>query len=135
MWRTVSFRLHRPADEFLVWLEPETNDGALAAYVARYDRRLARALSPPVDKKVFPNQERLDIGYLPLLMIDANEAMEKLRAAAASPGADASDCFQNAYYLMQFVPIDAPHRWDRLASQHSLWIPDNQYPDDSSYTW
>ena len=50
LWRAVSFRLHRPADDFLVWMEPESNDGVLAAFVARYDRPLARALSPKVDK-------------------------------------------------------------------------------------
>ena len=103
LWRTVSFRLHRPADAFLVWLEPESNDEVLAAFVARYDRPLARALSPTVEKTVVPNQEWLDIGFLPLVMIDVNEAMEKLRADAASHGADASDCFQASFYLDQIL--------------------------------
>ncbi len=31
-------------------------------------------------------------------MIDVNEALEKLRADAASPGADASRCLQNASF-------------------------------------
>ena len=40
-----------------------------------------------------PNQDWLDEGFLPLVMIDANEAMEKLQADAASHGADASRSF------------------------------------------
>ncbi|MGA2256335.1 MAG: hypothetical protein ABSG53_16925, partial [Thermoguttaceae bacterium] len=130
LWRAVSFRLHRPADDFLVSLEPETNDASLAAFVARYDRTLARALSPGVDKTVVPNQDRLDSRFVPLVMIDADEAMEKLRVAATSHDADATRCFQAAFYLTRLLPVDASHRWDRLASQHSLWIPDNQYADD-----
>jgi hypothetical protein len=136
MWRAVSLRLHRSTDELLTALEPETNDATLAAFVARYNRPLARALLPSVDEKVVPARNAFDFCWLPgLVMIDINEAMERLRADASRQGADASQCFQTAFFLIHLLPVDAPHRWDYVASQHSLWIPDNQYIDESSYSW
>jgi len=138
MWRAVSFRLHRPADDLLLALVPEINEATLAALVARYDRGLAHELLPKAYITVLPAQNDLFAEYyrLPALaMIDVKQAMEKLRADAALPRADASRSFQAAFYFLSLLPIDDPHRWDRLASQHSLWIPDNQYTDKSSFSW
>jgi hypothetical protein len=57
LWHALSFRQHRPADAFLLWLQPEDNDAALAAFVARYDRGLAHALLPGVDTRVIPARD------------------------------------------------------------------------------
>ena len=45
LWQAVSFRLHRPADAFLVLMEPESNDRVLAAFAARYDRAGPRTIA------------------------------------------------------------------------------------------
>ena len=70
-----------------------------------------------------------------LAVIDAEEAVEKLRAETASPGADAGRCFGSALYLLQMLPIEAPHRWDHLAAMYDLWIPDNQFTGGSPFSW
>ena len=77
-----------------------------------------------------PNPDWTDYDCLPLVMIDANEAIEKFATDAAAPGADATECFQAATDLTRFVPVASPHRWDRLAARAGLWIPHNEYADD-----
>jgi hypothetical protein len=138
LWRALSYRLPRSADDCLVSLEPERNDATLAAFAARYDRGLARALLPPVDKTIVPAPAWGDDSYwIPMFaMTDVNEALEKLRAGAASPGAEAGQCLQNAFFLMQMLPIDGSHRWDFYAMNNcGLWNPDNQYYAVGSYAW
>ena len=138
LWRALSYRLPRSADDCLVSLEPERNDATLAAFAARYDRGLARALLPPVDKTIVPAPAWADDSYwIPMFaMTDVNEALEKLRAGAASPDADAGQCLQNAFFLMQMLPIDGSHRWDFYAMNNcGLWNPDNQYYGVGSYAW
>lgn len=49
MWQAVSFRLYRPADDFIINMEPEHNDARMAHLLARYDRALASAIFPPVN--------------------------------------------------------------------------------------
>jgi hypothetical protein len=128
LWRAVSFRLHRPADDFLVSLEPETNDATLATFAARYDRRLALALMPPVSKKVKPSQPARDEDYqiFVLVMVDAFQALEKVKALAAEPGADAKASYDNIYIFTRLLPVAFPRRWDSNASQHGLWVPENE---------
>ena len=41
MWQAVSFRLYRPADDFIIDMTPENNDANLAFLLVRYDRALA----------------------------------------------------------------------------------------------
>jgi hypothetical protein len=134
LWRAVSFRIHRPTDAFLLWLQPESSDAALAAFVARYDRKLARALMPRRAARVVPANYELDYDCLPsLAAIDACEALKELQAEAPVRKADAIDRFANTFYLMGVLPIASPHRWDWLAGHYNLWIPDNQYAENSSW--
>ena len=98
------------------------------------------AIAASVDKTVRSRTGlvRMIIIRIPMFaMIDVNEALEKLRAVAASPGADAGQCLQNAFFLMQMLPIDGSHRWDSLRMNNcGLWIPDNQYyADAGSSAW
>ena len=99
--------------------------------MARYDRALARALLPGADKTVVPAQTgTLCItGFLPLAMIDSNEAVAELRATRVARR-QCNPVAPGCLLLIQILPIECPHRWDRLASQHGLWIPDNQYTDE-----
>ncbi len=136
LWKAVSFRLPRTTTDFLLVRQPEWNDASTAAFVARYDRQLALALLPEQDTKITPPPEEPDYQCLPALAaIDAKKALEELRAEAASPGADAVRCFRNAYYLMDLLAIEGPHRWDFLTSHHYLWLPDNQYVDIHAISW
>ncbi len=142
LWRAVSFRLPRPADDYVLALEAEDNDAALAGFVARYDRVLARALLPEMDASVAPLPPISALSYfatycrLPALaVIDVEEAVAKLRADAASPGTDAGRCLGSALYLLQMLPIEAPHRWDHLVALYDLWIPDNQFTGGSVFSW
>jgi hypothetical protein len=136
LWHALSFRQHRPADAFLLWLQPEDNDAALAAFVARYDRGLAHALLPGVDTRVIPARDEPAYDRQTALgVIDMNEALGELRSAAAAEGAAAGRCFANALDLIQLVPVESRHRWDFLTGRYRLWIPDNRYAEDSSFLW
>jgi hypothetical protein len=138
LWRAVSFRLHRPADDYLVSREPERNDAVLAALLARYDRRLARALSPNADITMTPAEDMWSENYYQawtLTMIDGNEALERWRATATAPGAKAGQVLDAAWWFIDLLAIDGAHRWDSLAAQYSLWIPGNQYAGNSGFRW
>jgi hypothetical protein len=122
----------------LVSREPERNDAVLAALLARYDRGLAHALSPSVDIMVTPAKDIMSENYYQagtLTMIDGNEALEKLRAIAAAPGAKAGQVFEDAWWFIDLLAIDGAHRWDCLAAQHSLWTPGNEYAGNSGFRW
>ena len=41
--------------------------------------------------------------------------------------------FENTFYLMGVLPIEGPHRWDWLVGHYGLWIPDNQYDENSFF--
>ena len=136
LWKAVSFRLPRTATDFLLARQPEWNDASTAAFVARYDRQLARVLLPARDTKITPLPDEPDYQRLPAVaMIDVKAALEELRAEAALPGADAARCFRNAYYLMDLLAVEGPHRWDFLTSRYDLWLPDNQYVDIHAISW
>jgi hypothetical protein len=136
LWHAISFRLHRPADAFLLWLQPEDNDAVLAAFLARYDRGLAHALLPGVDTRVVPARDEPAYDRQTALgVIDMNEALGELRSAATAGDAVAGRCFANARYLNELVPIESRHRWDFLTARYRLWILDNRYAEDSSFIW
>jgi hypothetical protein len=142
LWRAVSYRLPRSADDCLVTLQPEQNDAALAALVARYDRKLARALLPAVVKTVISAADRTDYSHYSyyrttaLAMIDVDEALNELRARAAAPGADVDRCLGDAHMLLEMLPVPGPRRWDSYAMNHcGLWNPDNQYQEAGTYSW
>ena len=137
VWRAVSYRLPRSADDCLVSLEPETNDASLAAPHLALRSWAGPALLPSMDKTIVPAP--LWTPYFRVLvfaMIDANEALKQLQASAASPGTDADRCFGDAFYLMEMLPIPGTQRWDSYAMNHCwLWNPDNQYQEAGSYSW
>ena len=80
LWRAVSFRLHRPADQYLVSMDPEYNDACLAAYVARYDRQMGEAIFPKPDQSVTPDNN-LDASRQPdaLVLVNIDKALAELR--------------------------------------------------------
>ncbi len=134
MWRAVSYRLHRSADEFVALLEPEENDAALAAFVARYDRRLAHALLPAVDLIVTPAGAREDIvpRAAALTLIDFDEALRGSQRGSSSQ----QDPPPEASALVGLVPIELPFRWNAFAIRECyLWVPNERYDYESSFSW
>jgi len=115
IWQSVSFRLYRPADDFMIGMEPESEDAFLAMYLTRYDHSLAAAIFPkattinPPPKKV----------YLPAeawIFIDPEQILTSL-------GENSSLHLNDKKNIVALLSLNPSRRWDAMTSQYGLWTP------------
>ncbi|MGA2060027.1 MAG: carboxypeptidase-like regulatory domain-containing protein [Thermoguttaceae bacterium] len=115
IWHAVSFRLFRPADDFMIGMEPESDDAFLAMYLSRYDRLLAAAIFPKASTINPPPSE----SYLPAeawIFIDPGQILP-------FPGKISSIRHYDEKNIVALLSLDPSRRWDAMTSQHSLWTP------------
>jgi hypothetical protein len=115
IWQSVSFRLFRPADDFMIGMEPESDDAFLAMYLSRYDRLLAAAIFPKAST-INPTPSE---SYLPAeawIFIDPGQIL-------SFPDKISSIRHYNEKNIVALLSLDPSRRWDAMTSQYSLWTP------------
>jgi tetratricopeptide (TPR) repeat protein len=105
MWRAVSFRHHRPLDDFILRLLPEENDVDLSLLLARYDRTLASAIFPSEN---FISEPTVDTTW-------STQEILVFTDTAKVPDVLAKD-FKKQFYIIQktleTLLLEPSRRWD-----------------------
>ncbi|MGA2060028.1 MAG: carboxypeptidase regulatory-like domain-containing protein [Thermoguttaceae bacterium] len=107
MWQSVSFRLYRPVDDFIIDMTPENNDANLAILLARYNRALALAMCPAVDIIAVPPIHNYWSSSAILVFTNSEQILPSL-------GKDSSAHFYEVLNIVNTLVMEPSHRWDDL---------------------
>jgi hypothetical protein len=112
LWKAVSFRHDRPADDFILGLEPEYNDVHLANLLSRYDRSLAEAMFPLANATTTPPINDFWSSKSTIIVLTEPERI------LFSFDKDSQFYIYEIQTMVETLLREPSHRWDELTTPY-----------------